>query len=154
MFTPHAEWTGPRGPEMTMTPEQIVTFIKILNQREILSFSGEDPVVLDLGAGAIVEIVADGSQFWYLNGQQHRADGPAAIRADGSQSWWLNGKLHREDGPAVIDANGSQFWDLDGQSHRADGQAEIRADGSQRWFLNGKEMTQKEHDRRTAAMLR
>ena len=144
-----------------MTPEQIVTFIKILNQREILSFSGEDPVVLDLGAGAIVEIVADGSQFWYLNGQQHRADGPAAIRADGSQSWWLNGKLHREDGPAVIDADGSQFWfrrgepssegetHLNEQSHRADGPAVIYADGTQRWFLNDEEVSQKKYQKKT-----
>jgi len=74
-----------------MTPEQTVTFIKLLNHHEVLSFSGEDPVVLDLEAGATVEIWADGSQNWYLNGQRYRTDGPAVIYA-----------------PMGADANGSQ----------------------------------------------
>jgi len=108
-----------------MTPEQTVTFIKLLNHHEVLSFSGENPVVLDLGIGATVEIWADGTQFWRLNGKLHRTDGPAVIWADGSQNWWLNGKKHRTDGPAKI-------W----------------ADGTQHWFLNGEEVTQKDHAHR------
>ena len=36
---------------------------------------------------------ADGYQEWWLNGQRHRADGPAIVRADGTQEWWLNGQL-------------------------------------------------------------
>jgi len=97
-----------------MTPEQTVTFITLLNHHMVLSFTGEDPVVLDLGVGITIEIWADGTQRWYLNGKVHRTDGPAAIWADGSQFWYLNGQSHRADGPAVIyapmgaDANGSQ----------------------------------------------
>jgi len=83
-----------------MTPEQTVVFIKLMGQNEILGFSGEDPVVLNLGAGTTVEILTDGSQSWFLNGQRHRTDGPAVIWADGSRTWWLNGQRHRTDGPA------------------------------------------------------
>ena len=108
-----------------MTAEQTVTFIKLLNHHEILSFSGEDSVMLDLGAGAEVRIRTDGSQSWYLNGQLHRNNDPAEIWADGTQRWWLNGQLHRTDGPA-----------------------EIWADGTQHWFLNGEEVTQKDHAHR------
>jgi len=39
-----------------MTSEQTVTFIEILNQIKILSFHGENPMVLNLGAGTTVEI--------------------------------------------------------------------------------------------------
>ena len=131
-----------------MTPEQTVDFIEILNHHEVLSFSGEDPVVLDLGVGT-VEIWADRSQRWYLNGQLHRTDGPAVIWTNGAQSWYLNGQRHREGGPAEIWANGSQFWYLNGQRHRTDGPASIFTDGSQRWFLNGEEVIQKEHHQRT-----
>ena len=105
-----------------MTPEQTVVFIQILDQHTVLGFNDETSMVLDLGEGAKVEIRADGSQSWFLNGQQHRTDGPAVIWANGSQSWWLNGQQHRTDGPA-----------------------EIYADGSQRWFLNGERMTQTKH---------
>jgi len=122
----------------SMTPEQTVAFIEILNQHEILSFSDENPVVLDLGDGAAVKISIDGSQYWFLNSQRHRVDGPAAIYADGTQLWWLNGKLHRVDGPAAIYANGTQLWWLNGKLHRANGPAEIRPDGTRFWFLNGK----------------
>ena len=132
-----------------MTPEQTVTFIEILNQIDVLSFSGEDPVVLDLGASVEVKIWADGSQRWFLNGQLHRTDGPAVIWTVGSQSWYLNGQLHRTDGPAVIWTDGSQSWYLNGNRHRTDGPAVIYDDGTQLWFLNGREMTQEEYARRT-----
>ena len=62
-----------------------------------------------------VVVTDDGSQYWHLNGQLHREDGPAIIYADGSQYWCLNGKYHREDGPAIIWANGSQYWFLNGK---------------------------------------
>ena len=35
-------------------------------------------------------VVDDGDQYWYLNGQLHREDGPAIIYADGDQRWYLN----------------------------------------------------------------
>jgi len=132
-----------------MTPEQTITFIKILNQIDVLSFSGKDPVVLDLGDGAEIQISIDGSQFWWLNGEQHRIDGPAVIYPDGLQYWYLNGEQHRTDGPATIRANGTQLWYLNGQLHRTDGPAVIYADGTQLWWLDGREMIQEEHARRT-----
>jgi len=132
-----------------MTPEQTVTFIEILNQIEVLSFSGEDPVVLDLGAGTTVVIWADGTQRWWLNEKKHRTDGPAVIYAGGTQFWFLNGQLHRTDGPAEIWFGGTQRWYLNGQRHRTDGPAEIWADGTQRWWLTGEKVTQKEHNQRT-----
>ena len=46
-------------------------------------------------------------EYWILNGEHHREDGPAVIgyRKDGSiwyEYYFLNGKQHREDGPAFI----------------------------------------------------
>ena len=63
-----------------------------------------------------------GTKRWYLNGQQHRTDGPAEEFANGDKLWWLNGKLHRDGGPA-IDANGYKAWYLNGQQLT---EAEIR----------------------------
>ena len=34
---------------------------------------------------------ADGTKAWYINGKQHREDGPAIEYANGSKEWWLNG---------------------------------------------------------------
>ena len=39
-----------------------------------------------------VVVTDGGAQYWCLNGQLHREDGPAIIFADGEQSWYLNGK--------------------------------------------------------------
>ena len=130
---------------LNLTPEQTVVITKLMDRYQILGISDDNPAELDLGEGAKVEIYADGSQRWFLNGQLHRTDGPAEIYADGSQVWWLNRQLHRTDGPAEIYADGSQRWWLNGQRHRTDGPAVIYADGSQVWWLNGQVMTQAEH---------
>ena len=55
-------------------------------------------------------IGADCYQVWYVNGERHRADGPAIIYANGTRAWYVNGKRHRTDGPAIIRANGTQAW--------------------------------------------
>jgi hypothetical protein len=55
-------------------------------------------------------IWADGTQYWYINGERHRLDGPACIWADGTQAWFVNGKYHRLDGPAIIWVDGTQYW--------------------------------------------
>ena len=34
----------------------------------------------------------DGSKEWYLNGKQHRVDGPAIEWADGSKEWHVEGQ--------------------------------------------------------------
>ena len=39
-----------------------------------------------------VEVNDNGDKAWYLNGKQHREDGPAIEYADGSKWWYLNGK--------------------------------------------------------------
>lgn len=61
------------------------------------------------------KIYPNGAQFWYLNGEHHREDGPAIFYPDGSQDWLLNGELHREDGPAVIYPDGYRRWFLNGK---------------------------------------
>ena len=62
-----------------------------------------------------VSVDDNGTQRWYLNGVEHRTDGPAVIYANGEQCWFLNGKLHRTDGPAIIFLNGTQRWYLNGE---------------------------------------
>ena len=59
-----------------------------------------------------VEVYANGSKYWYLNGKRHREDGPALERSNGDKSWYLNNKLHREDGPAIEWADGDKCWYL------------------------------------------
>jgi hypothetical protein len=60
------------------------------------------------------------------------------IEANGLQYWIVNGQLHRIDGPAIIEPNGTQKWYVRGERHRTDGPASIYPDGSQYWFVNGK----------------
>jgi len=40
----------------------------------------------------VVKVFANGSKFWFLNGQRHREDGPACEYADGDKIWYLNGQ--------------------------------------------------------------
>ena len=92
----------------------------------------DEPAIID----------ADGSKYWYKNGQPHRdGDLPAAIYVDGSKIWYKNGQLHREgDEPAYIDANGNKYWYKHGQSHReGDEPAYIFANGHKCWYKNGLE---------------
>ena len=64
-----------------------------------------------------------GTKQWYLNGQLHRADGPAVEWADGDKHWFLDGKLHRLNGPAITATRnggltvmyGTKTWWLDGE---------------------------------------
>jgi hypothetical protein len=55
---------------------------------------------------------ADGSKYWYVNGELHREDGPSIEAVDGSKHWYVNGKLHRKDGPAIEYNNGEKKWFL------------------------------------------
>jgi len=64
-----------------------------------------------------VKVYQCGHKVWYLNGKQHREDGPAVEWADGSKEWYLNGEIHREDGPAVEYANGDKSWYLNGKCY-------------------------------------
>ena len=118
-----------------MTLEQLLVITQLLNQVDPISIRedkdvGDDYWALDLGDGKEIDIYSNGSQFWWLNDKLHREDGPAAIYADGTQRWWLNGELHRADGPAIY------------------------ADGTQRWYLNGKKLSEAEHAKAVAKLLK
>jgi hypothetical protein len=78
-----------------------------------------------------------GTKRWYVNGEYHREDGPAAEWADGSKLWFLNGNLHRQDGPAIESADGRKEWWINGNLHRQDGPAIEFVDGTTWWYLNG-----------------
>jgi len=52
----------------------------------------------------------NGSKYWFLNGNQHRENGPAVELANGSKQWYLNGQRHRVDGPACEDVDGEKVW--------------------------------------------
>jgi hypothetical protein len=64
-----------------------------------------------------VKVYPGGTRMWFLNGQIHREDGPAAEYANGTKCWYLNGELHREDGPAIEDANGHKEWYLNNKQY-------------------------------------
>jgi hypothetical protein len=72
-----------------------------------------------------VRVYEGGHKYWYLNGKQHREDGPAIEYSCGHKFWYLNDQLHREDGPAVEHSKGDKSW-----------------------FLNGKRLTEEEFNER------
>lgn len=96
-----------------------------------------------------VEVYTNGDKHWYLNGKQHREDGPAFEWGNGTKHWYLNNKLHREDGPAVEVANGDKFWYLNGKLHREDGPAVEFPNGYKCWYLNGERLAEEEFNNRT-----
>ena len=57
-----------------------------------------------------VEVHNDRTDWYNLEGQRHREDGPAVEYADGYKAYYLNGKLHREDGPATEYENGNKYY--------------------------------------------
>ena len=87
---------------------------------------------------------ANGNKFWYINDELHREDGPSIDCAGGGKHWYINGKLHREDGPAIEWASGGKQWYLNDELHREDGPACEWADGDKEWYLNDKEMSEEE----------
>ena len=95
-----------------------------------------------------VKVDNDGTKRWFLNGKQHREDGPAAEWSSGDKFWYLNGELHREDGPAIEGGNGTKRY-LNGKLHREDGPAIERADGHKFWYLNGQSHSEQEFNNRT-----
>jgi len=72
----------------------------------------------------------------------HREDGPTVESANGSKYWYLNGNLHRENGPAIEGANGDKWWYLNGKCHREDGPAVEFANGETRYWINGNHVPQ------------
>ena len=72
-----------------------------------------------------VKVYEDRTEWYNLEGQRHRLDGPAVEWSDGHKEWCVNDKLHREDGPAIE-------W----------------SDGSKSWWINGQELTEDEFNRK------
>ena len=63
-----------------------------------------------------VEVDEDGSRRYYNSAELlHRDDGPAIERANGTKYWYQNGDLHRTDGPAIEWANGGKAWYINGR---------------------------------------
>ena len=56
-----------------------------------------------------------GTKSWYLNGKQHRLNGPAIEHYNGAKEWYLDDELHRIDGPAIEWPDGTQFWYINGE---------------------------------------
>jgi hypothetical protein len=123
-----------------------MTDIQLLYVTELLSQFGDqvaktERVMTDfrihLSGDRWIRIAANGSKYWYLNGQLHRTDGPAMEYVNRGRFWCLNNRVHRTDGPAVERVNGDREWFLNGQLHRTDGPAIESANGDKEWFLNG-----------------
>jgi hypothetical protein len=70
--------------------------------------------------------------------------------SDSKTEWYnLNGELHREDGPAIEFADGDKYWYINGERHREDGPAIEYADGDKSWYINGQRLTETEFNQRT-----
>ena len=69
----------------------------------------------------------DGSKEWYINGKQHRVDGPAGEYAVGVNYWMQNGEFHREDGPAIERGVGGldNVWIVHGRKTTEDAALEL-----------------------------
>jgi hypothetical protein len=81
---------------------------------------------------------------YFVDGLNHREDGPAVLMSDGSTQWRQFGLLHRVGGPAQEWTDGGQTWAIDGKCHRLEGPAMINIHGDKYWFLNGVRMTYNE----------
>jgi hypothetical protein len=82
-------------------------------------------------------VYPDGTKVWWLNGEQHRTDGPAVEYVNGGKEWYLNNQRHRIDGPAMVYTNGDKEWFLNDKWHRTDGPAIEYVDGYRAWYLDG-----------------
>ena len=105
---------------------------------ETIKYDGsvEQLSLLSADATGCFEAKDGSSKTWFVNGKQHREDGPAIENANGSFCWLKNGQIHREDGPAVLTNTNKMMWYRNGQLHREDGPAII--DGNmQAWYVDG-----------------
>ena len=79
---------------------------KILNDKakakanliNITGYENYTPEVLDKLKSLGYDVRKNGTGIkWYLNGEQHRAEGPAFENSEGSKAWYLNGKAYTEE---------------------------------------------------------
>ena len=64
-----------------------------------------------------VKVYDDRTEWYNLEGNYHRENGPAFEYTNGNKYWYMNGKLHRIDGPAVEYANGYKSWYINGKKY-------------------------------------
>ena len=64
-----------------------------------------------------VKVYGTRTEWYNLEGNYHRENGPAIEWVDGDKSWWTNGQLHRVDGPAVEWVDGSKEWWINGDEY-------------------------------------
>jgi len=81
------------------------------------------------------------TDYLYLKNSKHKG---AIVIKDGFNFYNLNRELHREDGPAIVGKNGDKKWYLNNKLHRTDGPAVELGNGKKAWFLNGKKVTKEE----------
>jgi hypothetical protein len=62
-----------------------------------------------------VKVYSDRTEWYNLEGQRHREDGPAIKYTDGSKSYYINGVRHRKDGPAIEGASGGKEYYINGK---------------------------------------
>ena len=55
--------------------------------------------------------------FYYVNGKEHREDGPAFEGINGDKWWYINGEFHRLDGPAIEWRSGTKFYYIEGKQY-------------------------------------
>jgi hypothetical protein len=72
-----------------------------------------------------LEVNAKGDKFWFLDGKNHRLDGPAAIYTNGHEYYYVEGKLHRDDGPAIYWHDGFSEWWINGKHLNVSSQEEF-----------------------------
>ena len=99
-----------------------------------------------------VTVEDNGDTRWRnIEGKLHREGGKPAVEcSDGERHWYVNGKNHREDGPAVECNDGNRFWYINGKLHREDGPATEYVSGERHWYIEGKELTEEEFNNRNA----
>ena len=92
-------------------------------------------------------------EWYYVNGERHRDDGPACIAWSESgnkilEDYYYHGMIHREDGPTCTSyyedgrVSVEEYWQND-NFHRENGPAIIHYDNSgkityERYYVNGK----------------
>ena len=61
--------------------------------------------------------VDDYGILYYLNGNLHREDGPAAEYISGIKYWYINGKIHNLNGPACEWYDNIKFYYIEGKQY-------------------------------------
>ena len=58
--------------------------------------------------------VGNFATFYYVNGKEHREDGPAQEYINGDKFWLINGEFHRLDGPSIECIDGRKYYYVEG----------------------------------------